>query len=177
MHAGSYGLTPADGQAQPGGPAGSRAAGAWHGRSGRAWSPPLAEGFIARPETVPGLEAALVPGAAVALVPGQDAGRAPDWPGSSGKTQLAAWLAGSLWQSRDGRPAGLGDGQQPGLDPVRLPPGRRGAGPGSRSDAEAVAARFAAWLNGTGRPWLVVLDDLRDAADLDGLWPAGPGGC
>jgi len=43
-------------------------------------------------------------------------------------------------------------------------------------DGEAVAARFAAWLNGTSRPWLVVLDDLRDAADLDGLWPAGPAG-
>ena len=43
-------------------------------------------------------------------------------------------------------------------------------------DAEAVAARFLAWLDGTSRPWLVVLDDLRDAADLDGLWPAGPAG-
>ena len=43
-------------------------------------------------------------------------------------------------------------------------------------DAEAVAARFLAWLGGTSRPWLVVLDDLRDAADLDGLWPAGPAG-
>src|SRR6185312_3641389 len=26
------------------------------------------------------------------------------------------------------------------------------------------------------RPWLVVLDDLADAADLDGLWPAGGSG-
>ena len=40
-------------------------------------------------------------------------------------------------------------------------------------DAEVVAARFLAWLDGTARPWLVVLDDLRDAADLDGLWPGG----
>jgi hypothetical protein len=47
------------------------------------------------------VEAALVHGGAVALVPGQDAGRAPGWPESSGKTQLAAWLAGSLWQSRE----------------------------------------------------------------------------
>ena len=43
-------------------------------------------------------------------------------------------------------------------------------------DGEAVAARFLAWLEGTSRPWLVVLDDLRDAADLDGLMPAGPAG-
>ena len=59
------------------------------------------ESFTTRPDTVPGLEAALVPGAAVALVPGEDAGSAPDWPGSSGKTQLAAHLADSLCQSRE----------------------------------------------------------------------------
>ena len=96
MYAGSYGLSSADGQAQP---TGSQARGVtWPVRSGLV--PPLAEGFIARPDTVPGLEAgdtvpgleaALVPGAAVALVPGEDAGSAPDWPGSSGKTRLASW--------------------------------------------------------------------------------------
>ena len=73
MYAGSYGLSSADGQAQP---TGSQARGVtWPVRSGLV--PPLAEGFIARPDTVPGLEAgdtvpgleaALVPGAAVALV-------------------------------------------------------------------------------------------------------------
>ena len=100
VHAGSYGLTPADGQAQRAGSAGSRAGSvAWPVRSGLV--PPLAEGFTTRPDTVPGLEAALVRGAAVALVPGEDSGSAPDWPGSSGKTQLAAHLADSLWQSRE----------------------------------------------------------------------------
>jgi tetratricopeptide (TPR) repeat protein len=43
-------------------------------------------------------------------------------------------------------------------------------------DAESVAARFVAWLDGTSRPWLVVLDDLCSAADLQELWPAGPAG-
>jgi Tetratricopeptide repeat len=43
-------------------------------------------------------------------------------------------------------------------------------------DAESVAARFIDWLSRTTRPWLVVLDDLRDAADLEGLWPSGPAG-
>jgi hypothetical protein len=43
-------------------------------------------------------------------------------------------------------------------------------------DAEAVAARVMVWLGGTARPWLVVLDDLREAAGLDGLLPAGPAG-
>ena len=28
----------------------------------------------------------------------------------------------------------------------------------------------------TSRPWLVVLDDLADPANLEGLWPAGPAG-
>ena len=39
-----------------------------------------------------------------------------------------------------------------------------------------MAARFVDWLGKTSRPWLVVLDDLRDAADLEGLWPSGPAG-
>ena len=147
---------------------------AWPVRSGLV--PPLADGFITRPETVPGLEAALVPGDAVALIPGQaDAGR-PDGPGSSGKTQLAAGLAGSLWQSRAidllawvtaTSRASILSGYAQAAARLGLDHGR---------DADAVAARFIAWLDGATRPWLVVLDDLRDAADLDGLWPAGPAG-
>ncbi len=38
------------------------------------------------------------------------------------------------------------------------------------------AQRFLAWLSSTKRRWLVVLDDLADPADLDGLWPAGHDG-
>ena len=40
--------------------------------------------------------------------------------------------------------------------------------------AESAAARLVSWLAETPRPWLVVLDDLLDADELDGLWPAGP---
>ena len=99
VDAGSYGLTPADGPAHPAGPAGSQPRGvAWPVRSGLV--PPLADGFIARPETVPGLEAVVVPGAAVALVPGRPAANAAGWAGPSGKTQLAVGLAESVWQSR-----------------------------------------------------------------------------
>ena len=49
-------------------------------------------------------------------------------------------------------------------------------GTSDAGDAESMAARFIDWLGKTNRPWLVVLDDLRDAADLRGLWPAGPAG-
>ena len=66
MAAGSYGLTPMTGQVPPAGAGGGVA---WPVRSGLV--PPLAEGFVARTETVPGLEAALVPGAVVALIEGR----------------------------------------------------------------------------------------------------------
>ena len=164
MAAGSYGLTPMAGQAPPAGAAGGVA---WPVRSGLV--PPLAEGFIARTETVPGLEAALVPGAVVALVPGTAAGGVRDWPGSCGKTQLAVYLAGSLWQSRDVGLLAWVDAAS--RASVLSGYGQAAAklGLDHAGDAEAVAARFLAWLAGTSRPWLVVLDDLHDAADLDGL--------
>ena len=101
MQPGGYGLTSAGGQAQSSEPAVARAGRvAFPARSGLV--PPLAEGFIVRPETVPGLETALVPGAAVALVSGQEAaGGAPGWLGPCGKTQLAAYLAVSVTKLGD----------------------------------------------------------------------------
>jgi hypothetical protein len=75
------------------------------------------------------------------------------------------------------QPAHLGDGQQPGRRAVQLRPGVRGADrDGPAGDGETIAAQFLAWLAETGRLWLVVLDDVSDPADLDGLWPAGPAG-
>src|SRR5262249_54799405 len=35
---------------------------------------------------------------------------------------------------------------------------------------------FLEWLAGTGRRWLVVLDDVADPADLAGQWPSGRAG-
>ena len=143
------------------------------------WSgpvPPLAEGFTVRPDTVPDLETMLIPGVTVALVPDQMPATARDWRASSGKTQLARHFAESLWRS-------------PGIDVLTWVAASSRAsvlsgfvqaaaamGASDAGDAESVAARFVDWLGKTGRPWLVVLDDLRDAADLRGLWPAGPAG-
>ncbi len=140
--------------------------------------PALADGFSARPETDPGVAAALVPGAVVVLAPGTDAaGGARDWLISCGKTQLAASCAQSLWQS------GAVDLL------VWIPSASRASvlsgyvaaavaamGISPAGDAESVAARFAGWLSETSRPWLMVLDGLSDAADLAALWPAGPAG-
>ena len=49
-------------------------------------------------------------------------------------------------------------------------------GRGQVTSCESAAAQFLTWLAETSHPWLVVLDDLTDEADLDGLGPARPGG-
>jgi tetratricopeptide (TPR) repeat protein len=163
----------ADGSGQPTGPARGQAP-TWPVWSGPV--PPLADGFTARPDTVPDLGSVLIPGAAVALVPDHVPASAQDWRASSGKTQLARYVAESLWRS-------------PGVDVLAWVVASSRAsllsgfvqaasalGASLVGDAESVAARLVDWLGQTTRPWLVVLDDLRDAADLHGLWPAGPAG-
>jgi tetratricopeptide (TPR) repeat protein len=139
--------------------------------------PPLADGFSSRPETAPDLNTALVPGAAVVLAPGRTAGEgSPDWPASCGKTQLAVYFAESLWRSRmvdllvwvvaTSRASVVS-----GFAEAAAATGSDDAG-----TAESAADHFMGWLSQTSRPWMVVLDDLRNAADLDGLWPEGPAG-
>jgi NB-ARC domain/Tetratricopeptide repeat len=44
------------------------------------------------------------------------------------------------------------------------------------ADGERIAERLLAWLAATERPWIFVLDDIADPADLHSLWPAGPAG-
>jgi tetratricopeptide (TPR) repeat protein len=150
--------------------------------------PALADGFTARLETSPGLAAALPAGAAVALVPDRAAAPATrpgplaapdaqDWLRSSGKTQLAAAFAESLWQSggvdllvwiEATSRASVLSGYAAATAAV--------TGRDQASSCESVAAQFLSWLGETSRSWLVVLDDLSDPANLDGLWPAGPAG-
>ncbi len=154
----------------------------WPVRSGTV--PALADGFTSRLETAPDLAAALPPGAVVALVPDRAAppavGPGPaairaarDWLRSSGKTQLAAAFAESLWQSRGvdllvwiqaTSRASVLSGYAAAMAAA--------TGRDQMSSCESVAAQFLSWLGETRRSWLVVLDDLADPADLDGLWPA-----
>ncbi len=162
--------------ASAGGAAGSRDEEvAWPVRSGV--MPPLADGFIARPESSPSLGTDLIPGATAVLVPGWVGTKVSrDWLRSCGKTQLAVSFAESLWQSR-------------GVDLLvwvvatsrasvlsGLVEAAAAIGSDLSGDAESVAARFVCWLGETRRPWLVVIDGLSDAADLEGLWPAGHAG-
>ncbi|MEU4427755.1 ATP-binding protein, partial [Actinoplanes sp. NPDC024001] len=93
--------------------------------------------------------------------------------GGVGKTQLAAGIAEQLWAANrvdllvwvpaTSRQAIVDRYAQAAAD-LALP-GADG------TDTEQDAGRFLAWLAGSGRPWLVVLDDLTEAADLKGLWP------
>ncbi len=177
------GLAPRAGQPGAGQ---SRGRPSWPIRSGTV--PALADNFSSRVETHPGLDAALSAGAAVALVPYRAAAAAAflgpvaapdgqDWLRSSGKTQLAAAFAESLWQS--GRADLLVWIEATSRASVLSGYAAATADATGRDQAtscESVAAQFLSWLGETSRSWLVVLDDLVDPADLDGLWPAGPAG-
>jgi tetratricopeptide (TPR) repeat protein len=136
--------------------------------------PPLALGYRTRPESVPGLEQVLAPGGAVLLAP-ELAPKGPAWQAVTGKTQLAVsaalsphWPGGLdlvAWVAAESRASVLsGYCEAASLLGLGQPGG------------EAAAFRFAAWLRSTDRRWLVVLDGLRDPADLEGLWPAGAAG-
>jgi tetratricopeptide (TPR) repeat protein len=139
--------------------------------------PPLADCFSARPETGPGPVGELVPGRFAVLTTPDPPGSLHDWPGGTGKTQLAAFAAESLWRARQiellvwvtatSRASVLAGYAQAFAETVGTDPA---------GDAETAASRFLAWLGQTSQPWLVVLDDVADAADLDGLWPEGPAG-
>jgi tetratricopeptide (TPR) repeat protein len=157
----------------------------WPVRSGTV--PSLADGFTARPETAPGLAAALVPGAAVALVPAREAPQAgdaeqageagsTDWLRSCGKTQLAAYAAESMWRSGDVELLAWLDASSRASVLSGFVEAAAATVSDHVADAESVAGSFVEWLGETSRSWLIVLDDLHDAADVEGLWPAGPAG-
>ncbi|WNV83927.1 FxSxx-COOH system tetratricopeptide repeat protein [Umezawaea sp. Da 62-37] len=45
------------------------------------------------------------------------------------------------------------------------------------TDTEGVVGRWWEWLSSSGKRWLVVLDDLHNPSDMNGLWPPhAPGG-
>jgi tetratricopeptide (TPR) repeat protein len=140
--------------------------------------PPLAEGFSDRPDTARGILDALVPGSIIALVPGSEfAEGKQNWLGASGKTQIAVMLAETLWRSAavdivvwisaTSRSAVLSGYVEAWAAATGIEPA---------GTAESIAAQFVSWLAETSRPWLIVLDDLPNVDELDGLWPEGPAG-
>jgi tetratricopeptide (TPR) repeat protein len=140
--------------------------------------PPLAEGYTDRPDTARGIMDGLVPGTTLALVPGSAFAEGPsNWLGACGKTQIAVIIAESLWRSgtidaliwisATNRASVLSGYVQASAAAFGIEPS---------GTAESVAARLISWLGSTDQPWLVVLDDLQDPTDLDGLWPEGLSG-
>jgi len=140
--------------------------------------PPLAEGYTDRPDTARGILEALVPGATLALVPGSAFAEGPsNWLGACGKTQIAVILAETLWRS------GAIDAliwisatSRASVLSAYVEASAAAFGIAPTGTAESVAARLVSWLVTTDQRWLVVLDDLQDQTDLDGLWPEGPSG-
>jgi tetratricopeptide (TPR) repeat protein len=151
--------------------------------------PPLAEAYNSRPETGLGNITSMPAGETLVLTDQGQLRPEPPRPaseggtgwraggGGTGKTQLAVATARNFWQSGAvellvwtpgfSRDAIL-TGYVRALDAIGA--GQRG------EDAESAAARLLGWLTETTRPWLVVIDDVADLADLDGLWPRGTSG-
>ena len=162
-------------QAVHGGITGQSGQVAWPVLSGL--MPPLADSYTPRTESGPDPADNLHPGETVVLVTADGAARALGGMGGTGKTQLAAAIAHTLWSrgavdlvlwvTASGRDAVL-TGYAQALGDVGLPDPYEGP--------EVAASHFLAWLAETPRPWLAVLDDLTDPAVLDGLWPWGANG-
>jgi hypothetical protein len=97
--------------------------------------------------------------------------------GGVGKTQLAADHAHTQWeQERVGLLMWVTARTRDSVVSAYTEVARALLGQDSRFPDRAVR-RLVNWLAETDTPWLVVLDDLQDPADLSGLWPPqAPGG-
>jgi tetratricopeptide (TPR) repeat protein len=137
--------------------------------------PPLAESYSSRPETGLGYITTLPPGETLVLT---DQAGTRDPAGGTGKSQLAVAAARNLWQTRAVDllawvPGSSRDGILTGFVQAL---GAIGGHLATGEDSDRAAARVLAWLAEARRPWLVVVDDLAEPADLDGLWPRGKNG-
>jgi tetratricopeptide (TPR) repeat protein len=139
--------------------------------------PALAYNYCLRPETGIGADGSPLPGELLVL---SGAGSAPTAPGvasmlgGSGKTQLAVATATEMlrargvdlliWANAASRDAVMTSYAQAlaDLSVARM-----------ADDIESAAPMLLEWLASTTRPWLVVLDDVSDIRDMDGLWPEG----
>jgi tetratricopeptide (TPR) repeat protein len=136
--------------------------------------PPIADSFYTRTESGPDLVTTLRAGETAVLTPAEDGDGVQ---GGSGKTQLAVEYTHALWNARAveilvwvtasnreaiitsfAQAANIVDAANP------------------TESAQVAAARFVTWLGHTRRPWALIIDDLRDTADLADLWPAGQAG-
>ena len=143
--------------------------------------PALADNYCLRPETGIGADGSPLPGELLVLSGLTSAATAPGVMSTmlsgSGKTQLAVATARDLvhargvdlliWANAASRDAVMTSYAQAlaDLSIARM-----------ADDVESAAPMLLEWLASTSRPWLVVLDDVTDMRDMDGLWPEGPRG-
>ena len=130
--------------------------------------PPLADGYVARPELERALIDALFPGATAALVPAGAGGRG--WREACRKAQLAITYAESpgtsagadilVWVTATSRAAVLSTFAEAAVTVSAADPGE---------PAEARAAGLLHSVRDTTAPWLIVLDDLTSPAVMEGL--------
>ena len=136
--------------------------------------PPLADAYFPRELS---LASTLRAGETAVLVHGGETELALAAQGGTGKTQLAVEFAHAVWNTqavevlvwvnaagRDSVVTGFAQAAN--------------AVEGGQPDegAEEAAARFLSWLERTRRPWALILDDLAELTDLEGLWPTGAAG-
>jgi tetratricopeptide (TPR) repeat protein len=139
--------------------------------------PPLTESYFQRLETGIDLKAGLFPGETVVLTHGEETETAPAAQGGTGKTQLAVEFTHAL---RNGRAVDVlvwvtAATRESVIAGFAQAAGVVGAGDPD-ADALAAAGLFVTWLARTERRWVLILDDLADLVDLEGLWPSGPHG-
>jgi tetratricopeptide (TPR) repeat protein len=163
---------------------GRRAESAARVRSGDV--PPLADAFSPRTET--GVGPGILPPGHSLVLRASATGLGPmiDWPGGTGVTQSAVYIAEMLWRERQidlliWVRAATRSGVLAGYARALADVGRGGlgaqGGQGSRAaDRGGDAARLLAWLRQTSTSWLVVLDGVASEEALEDLWPEGPGG-
>ncbi|HUB21639.1 MAG TPA: tetratricopeptide repeat protein [Streptosporangiaceae bacterium] len=139
--------------------------------------PPLTDAYFQRLETGIDLKAGLFPGETVVLTHGEETEAAPAAQGGTGKTQLAVEFTHALRNTRavDVLAWVTAASRESVIAGFAQAAGAVGAGD-PEADAQGAAGLFVAWLARTERRWALILDDLADLADLEGLWPAGPNG-
>jgi tetratricopeptide (TPR) repeat protein len=142
--------------------------------------PPLADRFASRPESGPDLNLGLQRSPVVVLTPRSSrvgAGSSHDLLRCTGKTQLAAYHAESLWEaSAVDLLIWIDASSRASILSEYVAAAGALAATKPAGSAEETAISLLGWLASTDRRWLMVLDDLPDAAVLHGLWPRGPAG-
>ncbi|MER6000849.1 tetratricopeptide repeat protein [Nonomuraea angiospora] len=97
--------------------------------------------------------------------------------GGVGKTQLAASYARRIWEKQEVRVlVWVSATSRPQIVSTYAQAAAELGLCGDPEDAVKAAEQFLAWTQTTSVPWLIVLDDVQDPADVRHLWPSAEPG-